>query len=290
LIVFIGFGFVLMPVLAGIMIAYLLEGAVQGLQRMGIPRILAVVLIFILFLTGLILILVGIIPKLSLQISDFLEHIPDYMIRIRSGLDIIPEQYPEFISQGQFDYFMNEISVQLNKVVKQAALRSLSGLMDFIGSVVYVFLVPVLVFFFMKDKESILLWALRFLPKNRPLVDQIGRVVNIQLSNYIRGKAIEMTFPVMMAGFLQFGLSSKLMWLTIVYILLQQLDGNVLVPILFSRVNNLHPVAIITAVLVFGGIWGFWGVFFAIPLATIIQAVIQAWPKESHSDVSQIGP
>jgi len=257
---------------------------------MGIPRILAVVLIFILFLTGLILILVGIIPKLSLQISDFLEHIPDYMIRIRSGLDIIPEQYPEFISQGQFDYFMNEISVQLNNVVKQAALPSLSGLMDFIGSVVYVFLVPVLVFFFMKDKESILLWALRFLPKNRPLVDQIGRVVNIQLSNYIRGKAIVMTFPVMMAGFLQFGLSSKLMWLTIVYILLQQLDGNVLVPILFSRVNNLHPVAIITAVLVFGGIWGFWGVFFAIPLATIIQAVIQAWPKESHSDVSQIGP
>ena len=42
---------------------------------------------------------------------------------------------------------------------------------------------------------------------------------------------------------------------------------------------DLHPVAIIVAVLVFGGVWGFWGVFFAIPLATLVQAVLKAWPK-----------
>ena len=57
-------------------------------------------------------------------------------------------------------------------------------------------------------------------------------------------------------------------------------DGNVLVPILFSEAVNLHPVAIITAVLFFGGIWGFWGVFFAIPLATLVHAVINAWPRQ----------
>jgi putative permease len=41
----------------------------------------------------------------------------------------------------------------------------------------------------------------------------------------------------------------------------------------------MHPVAIISAVLVFGGLWGVWGVFFAIPLATLVQAVIKAWPR-----------
>ena len=53
-----------------------------------------------------------------------------------------------------------------------------------------------------------------------------------------------------------------------------------LVPLLFSEVVNLHPVAIIIAILVFGGLWGFWGVFFAIPLATLVQAVLKclaAW-------------
>jgi len=59
-----------------------------------------------------------------------------------------------------------------------------------------------------------------------------------------------------------------------------QEDGNVLVPFLFSEAVNLHPVAIILAVLFFGGIWGLWGVFFAIPLATLIKAIINAWPTQ----------
>ena len=65
-----------------------------------------------------------------------------------------------------------------------------------------------------------------------------------------------------------------------VYGFIQFLDGNLLVPLLFSEVVNLHPVAIIVAVLLFGGIWGFWGVFFAIPLATLVKAVYNAWPQK----------
>jgi putative permease len=53
----------------------------------------------------------------------------------------------------------------------------------------------------------------------------------------------------------------------------------VLATLLFAEVVNLHPVAVVVAILVFGGIWGFWGIFFAIPLATVVQAVLKAWPK-----------
>ena len=53
------------------------------------------------------------------------------------------------------------------------------------------------------------------------------------------------------------------------YAIIQILDGNLLVPLLFSEAVSLHPVLIIIAVLFFGGLWGFWGVFFAIPLASI---------------------
>ncbi|MCB1828334.1 MAG: AI-2E family transporter, partial [Coxiellaceae bacterium] len=58
-------------------------------------------------------------------------------------------------------------------------------------------------------------------------------------------------------------------------------DGNVLAPLLFSEAVKLHPVAVIVAILVFGAIWGFWGVFFAIPLATIVKAILNAWPTVS---------
>jgi putative permease len=61
------------------------------------------------------------------------------------------------------------------------------------------------------------------------------------------------------------------------YGIIQIIDGNVIVPLLFSEAVNLHPVTIIIAVILFGGLWGFWGVFFAIPLATLVKAVINAW-------------
>jgi putative permease len=72
----------------------------------------------------------------------------------------------------------------------------------------------------------------------------------------------------------------------VAYLVIQALDGNVLVPLLFSEVVNLHPVAIIVAILVFGGLWGFWGVFFAIPLATLVNAVITAWPRREAAEAT----
>ena len=50
-------------------------------------------------------------------------------------------------------------------------------------------------------------------------------------------------------------------------------------PLLFSELVDLHPITIIVAVLTFGGLWGIWGVFFAIPLATLIKAIYKAWPR-----------
>ena len=93
--------------------------------------------------------------------------------------------------------------------------------------------------------------------------------------------AAVVTFPVALVAYFQWGFTSDFGILMGAYFVIQALDGNALVPVLFSEVVNLHPVAIITAVLVFGGLWGFWGVFFAIPLATLVQAVLTAWPTSA---------
>jgi putative permease len=103
--------------------------------------------------------------------------------------------------------------------------------------------------------------------------------------------AILVTLPVVMVGFFQWGMGSEFFYLCAVYLIIQVLDGNVLVPLLFSEAVNLHPVAIILAILFFGGIWGLWGVFFAIPLATLIKAIINAWPTaepEKHEAPTQL--
>jgi putative permease len=148
--------------------------------------------------------------------------------------------------------------------------------------------------------------------------------MNQQISNYIRGKVLEIlivggvsyvtfaildlrysallavavgfsvlipyigaaavTVPVAIVGLFQWGLEPQFYWLLLAYGIIQALDGNVLVPVLFSEAVNLHPVAIIVAVLVFGGLWGFWGVFFAIPLATLVKAVWNALPSHALDD------
>jgi putative permease len=196
---------------------------------------------------------------------------------------------------------------------------------------VYLILMPLLVFFFLKDKIRIVNWFIRFLPKDRGLLSQVWAEVDGQIGNYVRGKFIEIlivwvvtyltlaimgmdfamllgvlvglsvlipyigaatvTIPVAVLAYFQWGVSPEFWWLLVAYGIIQALDGNVLVPLLFSEVVNLHPVAIIVAVLVFGGLWGFWGVFFAIPLATLVQAVLKAWPTLVQEDgAKQPGP
>ena len=80
---------------------------------------------------------------------------------------------------------------------------------------------------------------------------------------------------------LQWGVSLDAAIAVGAYLVIHALDGNVLVPLLFSEAVAIHPVAIIVAILFFGGIWGVWGVFFAIPLAVLVKAVITAWPKKA---------
>jgi putative permease len=267
LLVVVLFGNILMPVFAGLAIAYLLEGPVQMLQRIGMRRIFAVLLVFLISMTVMAFLVFGVVPKLTLQIVDFAERVPEYTVRIRNGLNVLPERYPDFISAEQVAYLVREISVHLQETVKQSAFLVLAGLADWIGFLVYLFLVPVLVFFFMKDKEKLLAWLLRSLPKNRSLVEWVAQNVNVQMSKYIRGKALEMvivgiasyllfssfglnyafllatlvgmsvfvpivgaivmTFPVVLVGYFKYDFSSALMWLTIAYVILQQLDGNV---------------------------------------------------------------
>lgn len=96
----------------------------------------------------------------------------------------------------------------------------------------------------------------------------LGVLVGLSvLIPYIGAAAV--TVPVAMVALFQWGLTPEFWWLLVAYGIIQALDGNVLVPILFSEAVNLHPVAIIVAVLVFGGLWGFWGVFLCHSISNI---------------------
>ena len=230
----------------------------------------------------------------------------------------LPQQYPDLISENAVREVIQSIKDGVSELGQDVLSVSLASIPALISILVYVILVPVMIFFFLKDKETIISWLTRFVPADRHLITEIWHEMDGQIGNYIRGKSNEIliifsvsfilfrlfdlnyasllalvvglsvlipyigaavvTLPVALVAYFQWGLDSQFMWLMISYMILQFLDGNVLVPVLFSDAVNLHPIAIIVAILVFGGLWGFWGVFFAIPLATLVKALINIWP------------
>jgi len=322
LFVVIGLGKWLAPMFVAIVFAYLLEALVVRLQKLGLSRMPAVILVFLGFMALLVFLLFIVIPRISRQLTQFVQQFPDYLAKGQELLTHLPERYPALVSDEQVLAMSAAISHELGNAGQQLLSWSLASLPVLLALVVFLVLVPVLVFFIMKDKAQIIDWFVSFLPSDRSLVNTIWLEAESQIANYVRGKVLEIfivgavtyvtfilldlqyaallaaltgfsvlipyigaavvTLPIAVVAWFQFGWGVEFIQIMIAYGIIQALDGNVLVPLLFSEVVNLHPVAIILAILVFGGLWGFWGIFFAIPLATLVQAVLRAWPRHQR--------
>jgi putative permease len=311
-------GDILAPVLIALIFAYMLESVVKAMERRHIPRLLAVSLVLLAFVVLAGIMLFGLVPLLSRQVASLLREIPSMVSQGQAALMRLPEMNPALVTEEQIRNLINTLHAELADFGKAVLSVSLAQAVSVFAFLVYVVLIPLLVFFMLKDKDRLLGWARNFLPHGSELTFQVWREVDDKIGNYIRGKAIEIaivwfvtyltfslmglnyslllsflvglsviipyvgaiaaTFPVALIAYFQWGIAAETGWVVLAYFVIQMLDGNVLVPVLFSEVVNLHPVAIIVAVLFFGGLWGMWGVFFAIPLATLVQAVLNAWP------------
>lgn len=322
------FGHLIAPLLVAIVLAYLLEWPVIQLCRMKIPRTLAVILVILLF-TGLMLLAVfGLVPTIWQQIVNLINDIPNMYNGLQKFIAMIPERYPELANLQIVESIVTNAKNKALGMGESVVKGSLASLVSIATLAVYLILVPLLVFFLLKDKQEMLGMVRGVLPRNRKLANKVWHEMNQQISNYIRGKVLEIlivgsvsyvtfaildlrysvllavavglsvlipyigaaavTVPVAVVGLFQWGMTPQFYYLLIAYGIIQALDGNVLVPVLFSEAVNLHPVAIIVSVLVFGGLWGFWGVFFAIPLATLVKAVWNALPSTEEDPPEQL--
>jgi len=283
----------LAPILASVGIAYLLDGLIQGLQRWHIPRPIAVFFVYSAFITLLVFIVVILLPLVSFQLTQLIQALPKMIAQGHQVLKNLPEQYPNLISASQIEGIIKSLQLRADEIVRDVVLSySIASITTVIGLIIYSILVPLLVFFFLNDKDKILSWLVSFLPNERTVAQNIWREMDGQMGNYIRGKvyeiflvgtftyfpfasfnlnyasllavlvglsviipyvgAVVVTFPIVAVAYFQWGITPDFLWVVSIYLVIQALDGNVLVPLLFSEAVNLHPVAIIAAVLVFG--------------------------------------
>lgn len=317
-------GDILAPLFVALVLAYLLDWPINYLMRLKINRTIATFIVTSLFFSLSIFAFLGVLPTVFKQGAALLSDLPAMFNQVQTYVLTLPSQYPEAIDPVTITHIVENLRTYLLDSGGFLLSQSFASLLNIAALIVYAILVPLMMVFMLKDKHLLIKSFVKFLPQNRKLADQVWIEMNGQIMNYIRGKIIEIvivgvvtyctfffmglrysallamlvglsvlipyigaaavTVPVAVVALFQWGTSPDFIYLMVAYFIIQALDGNLLVPILFSEAVNLHPVIIIMSVLIFGGLWGFWGVFFAIPLATLVKAVLNAWPSRECPD------
>ncbi len=304
------------PVLVvGILLAYLMDGIVLRMSRRINPTaaISLVLAVSILFLLALLLF--G-IPQLTTQIANFAQNLARAVPDVQNWLDNTLGQLPDWMGRNlDSEALLDEALASVGNFATELVGSTVANAGNLFTLLVYAVLMPLLVFFLLRDKHRLFAWVGRYIPHG-PIYTHLYTNLHEHFGSYVRGKFIEggaifgismtgfvvlglnyafllavaiglsviipfvgavaVTFPVVAVALLQFGLEPTFWYVVTFYAIVQALDGQLLVPLLFSEVVRIHPVGLLVALVVFGSIWGLWGVFFAIPLASLIKCFILA--------------
>jgi putative permease len=298
----------------------------KKIQSYDVSANVALIITFSVFIITGAALLIWLVPLLYIQLQAFILDVPNLINNFLDFISGLPAKFPDLVSSEQISIFFQAVSEEVSAIAQNIVKSSISGIQSAITFLLYIILFPILVYFFLFDRKNIIEGFIKIIPGKREMLTNIWAEMDIQLSNYVRGKTIEIfivgiaaaiifaslglkysallsvlvglsviipyvgaflvTIPIVVVGLLQFGLGTEFYLLIGLYLLLQALDGNLLVPIIFSETVKLHPVVIILAVFIFGSMFGFWGVFFSIPIATFIKAVWNAWPSSPNNDLS----
>ena len=315
-------GSTITPVFISILVAYLLNGVMNFFEEKNYSKKISFYFTFTIFLAFYLFVLLS-LPYVTGQIASLINELPAIVAFVESLFNDLMIRYPNFFTTEQVEEIFASSASLIPSIAEQVLIQLNTSFSAIMNALIFLILTPILVFFFLKDKSEMLSYLTFFLPNKRSLLSKIWSDLNIQLFGYVRGKALEMiivasvtsmaflilevnysvilgilvgmsvliplfgailvTIPVVAIGLFQWGLDTPFYIFLFVYFMIQILDGNVLFPLLMGNEVNLHPVLIILSILVFGGIWGFWGLLLAVPIATLIRAVFKVWPKKELS-------
>ena len=303
----------LAPLLGAVLMAYVLDGAVsEAMERLKVRRAAAVAIVIIGAVVITVLTAYT-LPGFLLQLRELEDRLPETVASLQVLIKDINQYLPAEAAID--DTAIAEQAKQIATASAGYLADNLFAYAGNVVTLfVYMVLFPLLVFFMLRDKLVIADYIRRFMPES-PIFAELWQQVDEQFGSYIRGKVIEsvlvgasmwivflllrvdyalalsimvglsvfvpfvgavvVTFPIVLFAFLQFGWSTDFAWVVFAYSVIQLVDAQVIVPLLFSEVIKIHPVALFSALIFFGNLWGIWGVFFAIPLAALIKCTIR---------------
>src|SRR6056300_165599 len=183
-------GGTLAPALTALVFAFILQGVVTRLRSWGLGAQPAVWAAYGLFVTIVVVLLFFVLPLIGRQLYGFVEDLPAILDQVQAFARGLPERYPTLLTQAQIDMGLDRAREEIVAAGQLVLEWLFSRLGSLVSLIIYLVLVPILVFFFLNDKARLLGWAQSFLPDERPMLDQVGAEMNLQIANYVRGKAL----------------------------------------------------------------------------------------------------
>ena len=314
LIVFINTSF-LFTIIISVILSYFLYKLEKILIFAGLTVNVAFLLTYFLFFTFFLLLFFMLIPIIFKQVLGVFNDLPFIIQKIKIITYKLIKEYPAIFPKEQTNILFSNIILHVQSMGKIVISASLLSIFIIIKWIVYIFFVPILIFFFLKDHLQIMQTFRIVMPEKSEFWKNIWENTYKQINNYIRGKIIELiivmianfilfkyynlayadllavivgisvvipyigtiivSIPIVLIATIQLGLSHEFFYLLTFYVIIQFIDGNLLVPILFSEAVNLHPITISMAIIVLGSLFNIYGLFFAIPIAIVIKAIIK---------------
>lgn len=303
------------PFLVAGILYYLFRPIVQWMEKFKISRAISILLIYLLFIGGIVLIGFLIGPPLKVQVENLAKDMPQ-MIEVSKEKVIELSKQP-WIDQQMKDIKWDEILAPLTEYLKNGLLQIGSNLAAFfkvITNILVVFVtVPFILYYMLKEGERFPAYLLRLLPeKEREQGLKVLGEMDQALSSYIKGQILVSVFVGVLVyiGYLIIGIDYSLILalvamftnvipfigpmlavipavvvafidspfmvvkVLIVAVVAQQLEGNLVSPMVMGKNLNIHPLTIIVLLLVAGSIGGFLGLLLAVPTYAVAKVVI----------------
>jgi predicted PurR-regulated permease PerM len=302
---------VLTPFIIALIISYILNPVVVLLNQRKVPRTIAVLLIYSVFIVSVTVIILNVIPMFMKQLEELNEHLPQLATRVQSLVENVNKSQllPFSVRDG-----INHSFVKLETGISTTISNYMNQIGTTINFLFIALIVPFLAFYMLKDFQLIEKAVIAIVPKtHRKQTVKLLVDIDTALGNYIRGQLlvcviigilayigysiIDMPYPLLLASVVAvfniipylgpfFGaapavlmastVSLKMLLIVVVMNLcIQILEGNVISPQVVGRSLHMHPLFIIFALLVGGQVAGVLGLILAVPFFAAMKVVIQ---------------
>lgn len=309
------------PFLIAAFISYLIQPLIVKMDQWKLKKSVSIMLFFLIFVFLTLVISYKSIPTFIYELQELSEQLPQ-LIQLYEGMILNVYESTSFLPEtvhDKMDTFISGIEEKLNHKISLL----LEGILNIPDIIVFIAIIPVLVFYYLKDYPLIFKWLKGLLPrKYHQRFDRFLKAIDESLGDYIRGQLIissviiaityliyhlmDLKYALLLAIFMglmniipYFGpiigsvpavaiaLTMDVKYVLVVIganALVQLLESSFLSPYIMGKSVQIHPILLIFTLLVGAEIGGIVGMIVAVPSVTIFRAVfLQYQLEKQHS-------